>query len=104
MIGIAIDAVVLIALLKIIVDEEVGFLMACVISLVAAIGTSVLAAVLASAIGIAGIVVAALIAAALLGVAVSAMFGAEIKRALAIGGIFTLVHIGVGIGFYLMTG
>jgi len=103
MIGIAIDAIVLIVLLKTIVDEEVGFLKACVISLVASIGTSVLAVVLAAVMGIAGIVVAALIGAALLGVAVSAMFGAEMKRALAIGGVFTLIHVAVGVGFALLT-
>ncbi len=48
--------------------------------------------------------VAAIIAAALLGIAVSALFGLEIKRAFLIGGIFMLVHIGFGIGFWLLFG
>jgi hypothetical protein len=49
-----------------------------------------------------GIAVAAVIAAALLGVAVSALFGVEIKRPFLIGAIFMFVHIGVGIGFQWM--
>ena len=100
--GILIDAVVLIVLLKTIVDEEVGFLVACAIALGASILTSFLAILLTAAIGIAGVFVAALIAAALLGVVVSAICGAEIKRALAIGGIFTIVHVGVSFAFYFM--
>jgi hypothetical protein len=102
MLGILIDAVVLIVLLKTIVDEDVGLLKACLISVVASIVTSVLASVLFAAIGIAGVALGALIGAALLGVAVSAMVGAEIKRAMAIGGIFTLVHIFVAAGFYFL--
>lgn len=103
MLIVIIDAVVLIVLLHVIVGEELGLLKACVISLVASIGTSILAYGLAMVLGIAGIVVAALIAAALLGVIVSAMFGAEMKRAMMIGGIFTVVHIAVGMAFaYLL--
>ena len=104
MLGIAIDAIVLIILLKTIVDEEIGFLKACGISLVASIGTTILAIGLAQVLGFAGIVVAALIAAALLGVVVSAMVGTDLKRAMLIGGLFTLIHIGVGVGFQFMSG
>ena len=102
MLVVLIDAVVLIVLLKTIVDEDVGLLKACLISVVASIATAVLAGVLSAVIGLAGIAVGALIVAALLGVVISAMFGAEIKRAMAIGGIFTVVHILVGVGFYFM--
>ena len=102
MLGIAIDALVLMVLLKTISDEDIGFGTSILVALVASIGTTILAIGLASMMGIAGIAVAALIAAALLGVAVSLLFGVEIKRAFLIGAIFMVVHIGVGIGFQMM--
>lgn len=104
MLGIAIDALVLIVLLQTINDEEIGFGTAVVVALIASIGTTVLAIGLAVLMGVAGIAVAAIIAAALLGVAVSALFGVEIKRSFLIGAIFMAVHIGVGIGFHVMFG
>jgi hypothetical protein len=102
MLGIAIDALVLMVLLKTISEEDIGFGTAIIVGLVVSIGTALLAIGLAALMGIAGVVVAAIIAAALLGIAVSAMFGVEIKRSFLIAGIFMLVHIGVGIGFQLM--
>jgi hypothetical protein len=102
MLGIVIDAAVLMVLLKTINDDEIGFGTSIVVSLVAAIGTTLLAKALATVMGIAGIAVAAIIAAALLGVAVSALFGVEIKRSFLIGAIFVVVHIAVGIGFHFM--
>ena len=102
MIGLAIDAFVLMALLKAINDDDASFVGAFLLALGAAIGTALLAAGLAVVMGIAGIVVAALLAGAILGVAVSALYGVEIKRSFAIAGIFMVVHIGVGIGFELM--
>ena len=102
MLGIAIDALVLVVLLKVVNDEDVGIGMAFIVALVAAIGTTVLAYGLAAVMGFFGVIVAALIAAALLGVAVSALFGVEIKRSFLIAGIFMVVHIGVGIGFQSM--
>jgi len=82
MIGIAIDALVLMVLLKTINDEDIGFGMSIVVAIVASIGTTILAIGLAAVMGIAGIAVAAIIAAALPGIAVSALFGVEIKRSL----------------------
>jgi len=102
MLGIAIDALVLMVLLKAINDEDIGFGTSVVVALVASIGTTVLAFGLMSVMGITGIVVAGVIAAALLGVAVSALFGVEIKRSFLIGIIFMVVHIGFSIGFILM--
>ena len=99
MLGIAIDAVVLIFLLNIISDEDVSFGKAFVVALIAAIGTFALAIGLVVLMGIAGIFVAAIIAAVLLGFAVSALFGVEIKRSFLIAGIFMVVHIGVGFLF-----
>jgi hypothetical protein len=102
MLVIAIDAVVLMVLLKTINDEDIGFGISILVALVASIGTTVLAIGLASVMGLAGIAVAALIAAALLGVAVSALFGVELKRSFLIGVIFMVVHVCVGIGLQLM--
>lgn len=102
MLGIAIDALVLMVLLKTINDDDIGFGTSLVVAIVASIGTTLLAIGLASVMGIAGIAVAGIIAAALLGVAVSALFGVEIKRSFLIGAIFMVAHIGIGIGFQLM--
>ncbi|MFN0050792.1 MAG: hypothetical protein ACKV0T_01285 [Planctomycetales bacterium] len=103
MLGILIDAVVLIVLLNVISDEEMGLGKACLIAFVASVGTWLLAFGLGLALGIAGVVIAASLAAGLLGVAVSAMFGVEIKRAMAIGGIFIVIHFAVGFGFGLIS-
>lgn len=102
MCGIVIDSLVLIFLLKTINDDDVGFASAFFVAVGTAIGTSVLAFALGSIMGIAGVVVATVVAAALLGVAVSALFGVEIKRSFLIGAIFMVVHIGAGIGFQYM--
>ena len=102
MLLIALDAVVLMFLLKTVNDEDIGFFAAIILALVGAIGTSIVAALLVTALGFFGVIVAALVAAALLGVAVSALYGVEIKRSLMIGGIFTVVHIAASIGLQWM--
>ncbi len=102
MLIIAIDALVLIVLLKVVSDDDLGFGKACLISLIAAIGTSLLANVLWAAIGIAGLMLAATIAAAILGAALSWLVGAEIKRAVMMAVIFMFVHLGMAIGVNLM--
>ncbi|MCG8649082.1 MAG: hypothetical protein MI861_04580 [Pirellulales bacterium] len=104
MLGILIDAFVLIVLIKAINDDDAGLGMAVVISLVAAIGTGILAITLSSAFGLTGTVAAGVAGAALVGVAVSMLFGIEIKRAMLIGLIFMLVHFGNGFLFsYLLS-
>lgn len=102
MLLIAIDAVVLIGLLKTISDEDLPFLTALIIALIASIGTSILATILATAIGIVGVVVAVAIAATLLGLIVSAMCGVEIKRSFLIGAIFVLTHVVTASGMQMM--
>ncbi len=102
MLMIALDAVVLMVLLKTVQDEDVNFGTAIIVALVTAIGTSLLAMGLVLALGLAGILLAALIGGALLGVAVSALFGVEIKRAFLISGLFMVVHIVASIGLQLM--
>jgi hypothetical protein len=102
LLGILIDALVLMALLKLVNDDDIGVGTAVLVGLGASIGTAVLATFLVEWMGLAGIVVAAVIAAAILGVAVSALFGVEIKRSFLIGTIFVVVHVAVGIGFHLL--
>lgn len=102
MILVALDAVVLLFLLKIINDDDIGFGIAFVIALVASIGTSLLAYGLVSAMGISGLLVAAAIGASLLGVAIAALFGVELKRASLIGILFVVVHVGAAMGLQLM--
>ncbi|MHC4180755.1 MAG: hypothetical protein ACYSWU_24915 [Planctomycetota bacterium] len=104
MLGILIDAAVLMALLKTVTDEDVGFGTAVLVAIAAAIGTALLAFGLTAVMGVAGIIVAAIVAAAGLGIAVSALFGVEIKRSFLISAIFMVVHIAVGVGFELMLG
>ncbi len=104
MLGIAIDALVLMVLLKTINDDDIGFGTSILVALVASFGTSLLAGGLALVMGLGGIALAVVIAAGLLGVAVSALFGVEIKRSFLIAGIFLAVHIGVRVGFHLMLG
>ena len=104
MLGIVIDAGVLIVLLQVGSGQDIDFPTAFFVAIGAAIGTMVLAMGLVSAMGIAGVFVAAIVAAAGLGVAVSALFGVEIKRSFLIGAIFMVVHIGVGVMFQAALG
>jgi hypothetical protein len=101
---IALDALVLMVLLKAVSDEEVDFRTAAIIAVVAAIGTFALAFGLGILMGIAGVILAAIIAACALGVAVSAMFGTEIKRSFVIGILFMVCHVGIVLGFQMLTG
>lgn len=101
MLMILIDAFILIALLKVINDDEIELLTAGIVALVTSIGTSALAYALASAMGVWGIVVAGVVAAAGLGIAVSSLFGVEIKRSMLIGFIFMILHIGIGVSISL---
>ncbi|MFN5299680.1 MAG: hypothetical protein ACK5HA_15350 [Planctomycetaceae bacterium] len=102
MLGIALDALVLMLLLKTVNDDEIGFGPAFGVALVASIGVTLLSNLLFPIIGLSSILVAGLITASLLGLAVSSLFGVEIKRSVLIGAIFVVVHIGIGVLFLLM--
>lgn len=102
MLAIGIDALALMVLLKTISDDDIELDTSIAIALVASIGTKLLALGLGPLMGIAGIAVASVIAAISLGVAVSAMFGVEIKRSFLIGAIFMVVHVCVGLAFQFM--
>lgn len=91
------DAAALVFLIKAINQDEMGFVMAAIIALVASIGTGLLAIGLASVLGLAGVLLAAAVGAAGAGVAVSALLGIEIKRAFLIGRLFMVAHIGFAI-------
>lgn len=101
MLVIFLEACALIGLLKVINDEDAGLLAACGLALGGAIGTNVAISGLYLAMGIAGIPVGAIIAAGLLGVAISAIYGVEIKRSFLISGLFVVIHVVVlfGLGF-----
>ncbi|MEM7455591.1 MAG: hypothetical protein AAF456_14655 [Planctomycetota bacterium] len=101
MLMILIDAVVLMVLLKMVSDDDIEFVTALVIGFVTAIATTALAMALGSFLGIAGLILAGVIAAVGLGIAVSSFFGVEIKRAMLIGLIFMIVHIGISLGINL---
>jgi hypothetical protein len=81
--------------------ESIGFGTAVIVALIAAVGAMALAYLLVPAIGAGGLIVAGVLTAAALGVAVSAMFGVEIKRSFLIGALFMVIHIGVAIGFHM---
>jgi hypothetical protein len=66
---------------------------------VAAIAVSVLAMWLVPMMGLLGLIIAANIVGLLVGLAVSALYGTEIKRSFMVGGIFVLVHLSVAFLF-----
>lgn len=96
MLSLIIDAIVLIALLKIFNDDDVGFGSAFAVALVTAIVTAVLAIGLSSVMGFAGTIVAGVTVAIVLAIAVSVLYGIEFKKAFLIGQAFMLAHVGVG--------
>jgi len=104
MIGLLIDAVVLVFLLQIMNQEDIGFGTAVIVALVTSIGSSLLALGLILVMGTAGIFVAAAIAAVLVGLALAALFGMEVKRAMSIGALFMVAHIGVALGLQMLLG
>jgi hypothetical protein len=102
MLMLLIDAGVLMVLLKTINDDDVGFGSALLLALVTSVGTLLLALGLVEVMGTAGVFVAAILAAVLLGIAVSALFGVEIKRSMLIGVIFIVVHVAASFGITAM--
>ena len=99
---IAIEALLLIGCLKVISGDEVDFGPAAIFASIASIGTYALAYGLAAALSIWGIMLASVVAALLIGVAVSAIYGTEIKRAFAIGAIFAVFDMSVRLGLSLV--
>lgn len=102
MLLVLVDAVILMALLNSFGNEDFGIWTAVGVSLVTSIAASLLAFGLASLIGMAGVIVAVLIVAAGLTIAVSALFGFELKRAALIAVIFMVAHTAVSFGFAAM--
>jgi hypothetical protein len=99
-----IEAGLLIVLMQGLTDAEIDLITGVVIALVTSTVTGLIAFGLVSLIGPAGSILAAVIGAAGLGVAISAFFGAEIKRSFLIGGIYVVVHILLRLGMSLLTG
>lgn len=97
----AIEGGILMVAIKALQGDEIEMTSAFIVALVAAILTNILTYFLAAAIGMAGILVAAILVAAVLGVCLSALFGMEIKRAVAAAGIFVVAHFAISIGIGL---
>lgn len=102
MLIIALDAVVLMALLKSFTDEEVGIGKALVVALLTSIAGGVLSFALASALGLVGALLGIVITGVLLGFAVSWLFGVVLTRSFMIAGIFMLVHIIASVGLQVL--
>jgi len=102
MLGILLNACVLMALLKVINDEDAGFGMSALVALGTSIGALVLGIVFVEMMGSAGFIVAALLTAALLAIAVAAIFAVELKRACLISVLFMAINIGISLGFEMM--
>ncbi len=81
MIGVVINAVILIALLKALSDAEVSFLGAVLVSLGTSLAGFVLSLVLSPSIGVAGAFVALGVVATGLAVVLSAAYGIDLRRA-----------------------
>lgn len=93
MLMILIDAVVLMGLLAAFQEEELSLGFAAVIAIVTSIVTWLLAYGLIQAVGEMGLYLALLIGAVLLGIALSALYGMELKRAITVALIFMTVHL-----------
>jgi hypothetical protein len=103
MLMILIDAGVLIGLVSLFQEEELSLGLAAVLAFITAIVTWGLVYGLVQAMGPAGLYVGLLVAAALLGVALSALFGMELKRAIMVAGIFMAVHFVLSLALASMT-
>lgn len=95
---ILIDAGILIGLLAAFQEEELSFGFAAIMALVTSLVTFALAYVLFQAMGMTGVFVALGIAAVLLGIALSALYGMEIKRAVMVAAIFMVAHLVISYG------
>jgi peptidoglycan biosynthesis protein MviN/MurJ (putative lipid II flippase) len=96
------ESAILIAMIKMVTDNETGFWTPLFISLLSAICTAVLANLLVVTLGLSGILVAASLSAALLTVALTVVFGTELKQSAIIGGIFVFVHIAIEVALYFL--
>lgn len=103
MLMLLIDAVVLIVLLKAFNDEELSLIKAGLTALLTSIGTLILVIALVSVMGPWGLLPAVTAAAVLLGLAISAMFGIDVKRSILIAGIFIAVHVVLSLGLQAMS-
>lgn len=102
MLLIVVDGLALVILLQTIIDEEPAFLKPCLIAFLAGSGTTILANSMMVSLGVPGLIIAALIGAALTGLAIAMVYGAKMKRSLAIGGIFAVIHLAAAFGIRLL--
>jgi hypothetical protein len=103
MLMLLVDAVVLIVLLKAFNDDEISLLKAALTALLTSIGTLILVVAFVSFMGPWGLIPAVTAAAVLLGLAISAMYGIDVKRSILIAGIFIAVHVVLSLGLQAVT-
>ena len=101
MLGILLNTLILMGLLKAVNDEEVEFVTALIIAVVASIGTAVLVAAF-SFMGIWGILPACALTSLGMAIAISAFFGTAMKQAMIIGFLYLVATVLVSIGFSLL--
>lgn len=98
-----ISTVVLVALIKVLNDDDdVSFVAAFAVSLAASFITGLAVIGLASVIGYAAILVGVLLGAAALAVMIWAVFDVTIKRSFAIVGLYTIAQIVMGLAFFFL--
>jgi hypothetical protein len=101
MLGLLLNAVILIVLIKTVSNRDVDMLTAGIMAVVVSIVGGALAFGLVLALGIAGLFLAGIITAAALGFAISAFLGIDMQRSMIIGVVFMIVNIGVSIFFHV---
>lgn len=102
MLVLALEAVILITLIKMFTDNEVGFWTPLFIALVSAIATAALGQFLIPALGLWGIPISVILSALILAGLLTVVFGTELKQSMIIGVVFVCAHIAIHVAFYFM--
>lgn len=97
MITMLIDAVLLMALLQALDENEVDFVTAIVISIAASIATGLISSTLGFMLGTVGIILGGIIGVFATGAVISWFLGMDVKRAMIIAVIFFVVHVGLSV-------
>ncbi|MDB5339414.1 MAG: hypothetical protein JWN70_5033 [Planctomycetaceae bacterium] len=104
MLVLLLEAGILVALIKIFTDDDIGFWKPLIIAFLTAIGTAVAAAFFLVLLGLWGILVGVVLSALLLALCLTGLFGIDFKNSAIIGGVFVFVHVGIQVGLYMALG
>lgn len=102
MCGLVLNALILVGLLKAMDGEEVDMLTAVLLGFGTSVVSSLIVLGLAAALGAPGAYLGIVVSTALLGVALSALFGTEIKRAMLISVCYLVVQIVMSVAMSMM--